>query len=80
MSSTPVAAAGFTAASIKKPRKKRAKTTSNTATPSKSREIVTGEPVAETAAEAAKQALSSKKLSKKINYDALESLLTTSNK
>ena len=80
LSSTPVAAAGFTAASIKKPRKKRAKTTSNTATPSKSREIVTGEPVAETAAEAAKQALSSKKLSKKINYDALESLLTTSNK
>lgn len=76
--SAPVAAAGFTAASIKKPRKKRAKTASSTpSTPSKQREIVTGEPVAETAAEAAKQALSSKKLSKKINYDALESLLTT---
>ena len=76
-SSTPVATAGFTAASIKKPRKKRAKTASSSATPAKQREILTGEPVADTAAEAAKQALSSKKLSKKINYDALESLLTT---
>lgn len=38
--------------------------------------LVTGEPVADTPAEAAKQALSSKKLSKKINYEALESLLT----
>lgn len=62
---------GFTASSIKKPRKKRTKT----AAPS-SKVIVTGEPVADTAAEAAKQALASKKLSKKINYDALESLLT----
>lgn len=71
---------GFSAASIKKPRKKRAKTTNNssasTTTNSSSKIVVTGEPVAETAAEAAKQALSSKKLSKKINYDALESLLT----
>lgn len=61
---------GFTAASIKKPRKKRAKTASAPKT------VVTGEPVAETAAEAAKQVFASKKLSKKINYEALESLLT----
>ena len=61
---------GFTAASIKKPRKKRAKT------PAPPKTIVTGEPLAETAAEAAKQAFASKKLSKKINYEALESLLT----
>lgn len=71
---------GFTAASIKKPRKKRTKTSTdkqNTGL-SASKPIVTGEPLAETAAEAAKQALASKKLSKKINYEALESLLTTS--
>jgi transcription factor IIIB 90 kDa subunit len=61
---------GFTAASIKKPRKKRSKTISTPKT------VVTGEPVAETAAEAAKQVFASKKLSKKINYEALESLLT----
>lgn len=67
---------GFTAASIKKPRKKRVKTTTEKSS-AMPKPIITGEPVAETAAEAAKQAIASKKLSKKINYEALESLLTT---
>ena len=73
------ASLGFTAASIKKPRKKRAKTFTEKSQ-GVSKPVVTGEPVAETAAEAAKQALSSKKLSKKINYEALESLFTSSTK
>lgn len=57
---------------VKKPRKKRAKTTGQGAV----KPLPTGEPVADSAAEAAKQALTSKKLSKKINYEALESLMT----
>lgn len=55
----------------RKARRKRAKTTSSAVKP-----LPGGEPLAETAAEAAKQALASKKLSKKINYEALESLMT----
>jgi transcription factor IIIB subunit 2 len=69
-----VESGGFSGASVKKARKKRVKSVSNQAGTLKP--LPSGEPVAETAAEAAKQALTSKKLSKKINYDALESLMT----
>ena len=59
----------------KKPRKKRAR-----ADPSDSRRFtktgITGEPIAESAAAAARQAFEAKKLSKKINYDALDALMT----
>ncbi len=67
--------AGLSGASVKKPRKKRVKQASNS-TQGTLKPLPSGEPVAETAAEAAKKALNSKKLSKKINYDALESLMT----
>lgn len=62
----------------KKPRKKRTKSQSQHHQQQQQQTTtkLTGEPVADTPAEAAKQALSSKKLSKKINYEALESLLT----
>jgi transcription factor IIIB 90 kDa subunit len=61
----------------KKPRKKRTKSQSqHQQQQQQTTTKLTGEPVADTPAEAAKQALSSKKLSKKINYEALESLLT----
>jgi transcription factor IIIB subunit 2 len=63
---------------VKRPRKRRGKSAAGDG-PSERRftkTSITGEPVAETAAEATKQALASKKLSKKINYDALQSLMT----
>ena len=66
---------GLSGASVKKPRKKRTKSVANQSQGAL-KPLPTGEPVAESAAEAAKQALTSKKLSKKINYDALESLMT----
>lgn len=66
---------GISGSSVKKPRRKRTKSAASQAQGAL-KPLPTGEPVAKSAAEAAKQALTSKKLSKKINYDALESLMT----